>query len=354
MKISERNYYIKCIVWDLDNTIWEGTLLEDQSVKLRDNIKHIIKTLDNRGILQSIASKNDPDAALKKLKEYGLDEYFLYPQISWNSKAESVKNISELLNIKLDSFAFIDDQQIELDEMHYELPDIKCFNAEKIEKILYLPEINPPYITDDSRLRRKLYMNDIHRNQAEKEYKGPTEEFLKQLKMKLTIFKAQKTDLMRAYELTIRTNQLNATGYTYSFDELEHFSHSSDHILLMVRLEDKYGEYGNIGLSLIDIKESIWNIKLLLISCRVMSRGIGSVLLKYIINLAKDSKKKLIAEFVPTPRNRMMYITYKFNMFYEYDKKEQVLILKHDLKDNLHYPDYIEIREQQSHLQYNE
>lgn len=76
---------IKCVIWDLDNTIWDGVLSEDKEVKLNDNIKEIIEELDKRGILQSVASKNNYDDAMAKLREFGLDEYFLYPQITWDA-----------------------------------------------------------------------------------------------------------------------------------------------------------------------------------------------------------------------------------------------------------------------------
>ena len=90
---------IKCVVWDLDNTIWHGVLLEDKEVHLNDDVTKVIKDLDKKGILQSIASKNNCDMALKKLDEFGIKEYFLYPQINWEPKYTSVKEISILLNL---------------------------------------------------------------------------------------------------------------------------------------------------------------------------------------------------------------------------------------------------------------
>ena len=78
---------VKCVVWDLDDTLWSGTLLEDGAVSLRSTVAEIVKVLDSRGILHSIASKNDHDQAMGQLEKFGLAEYFLYPQINWNSKA---------------------------------------------------------------------------------------------------------------------------------------------------------------------------------------------------------------------------------------------------------------------------
>lgn len=108
---------IKCVVWDLDNTLWDGILTEGDDVQLRDGIIDIIKTLDERGILQSVASKNNFEDAYKKLEELGVAEYFLYPQINWNPKSEAVKKIAENINLGIDSFAFIDDSEFEREEV---------------------------------------------------------------------------------------------------------------------------------------------------------------------------------------------------------------------------------------------
>ena len=78
---------IKCVIWDLDHTIWNGILLESEDVRLKPNIEEVIQILDSRGILHSIASKNSRDDAMGKLKEFGLDEYFLYPEITWSAKS---------------------------------------------------------------------------------------------------------------------------------------------------------------------------------------------------------------------------------------------------------------------------
>lgn len=323
--------YIKCVVWDLDNTLWNGVLLEDQQVQLRENVVEIIKTLDSRGILQSIASKNDHASAMAKLEEFQLQEYFLYPQINWNSKASSIELIAKSINIGIDTLAFVDDQPYELEEVKYSLNKVLCINAAHVDTILALPEMNPRFITVDSQLRRKMYLSDIERNKAEADFVGPKEEFLATLDMKFVIALAQEDDLQRAEELTLRTNQLNATGYTYSYDELNYFRQSPNHKLLIASLDDKFGTYGKIGLALLECQPSYWVIKLLLMSCRVMSRGVGTVFINFIRQMARDNNVRLKAEFIPTDRNRMMYITYKFGGFKEVDKIGDLVILEDDL-----------------------
>src|SRR5262245_10326012 len=104
---------VKCVVWDLDNTLWRGTLVEEGPVRLRDDAVELVKVLDARGVLQSIASKNDPDHALAVLEQLGMRDYFLYPQIGWTSKVTSLRTIATSLNISTDALAFVDDEVVE-------------------------------------------------------------------------------------------------------------------------------------------------------------------------------------------------------------------------------------------------
>ncbi|BAY84411.1 FkbH like protein [Calothrix parasitica NIES-267] len=334
---------IKCVVWDLDNTLWNGTLLEDEQVHLRESVIEIIKVLDSRGILQSIASKNDYDVAMDKLKEFGLQDYFIYPQINWDSKVISLEKIAKSINISLDTIAFIDDRLFELEEVNFSLPSILCINASDTANILDLPEMYPRFITEDSRNRRLMYISDIQRQEAEENFVGTSEDFLATLQMKLTLSLAQEEDLQRAEELTVRTNQLNTTGYTYSYDELNYFRQSENYKLLIASLEDKYGTYGKIGLSLIECQKDFWTIKLLLMSCRVMSRGIGTVMLNFLMKLAKENNVRLLAEFISNNRNRMMYISYKFAGFKEIDRKDNLITFENKLENIQSFPKYMNI-----------
>src|ERR1700722_11190853 len=101
---------VKCVVWDLDNTVWDGILLEGGDVRVRPEAASLIRTLDQRGILNSVASRNDQGAAMAALERAGLAEFILCPQISWNPKSDSVAAVASALNIGLDAIAFIDNQ----------------------------------------------------------------------------------------------------------------------------------------------------------------------------------------------------------------------------------------------------
>lgn len=335
---------IKCVVWDLDNTIWEGTLIEGGATKLTDGIVDVIKALDERGILQSVASKNNYDDAYKKLCEFGINEYFLYPQINWNPKSNSINEIAKKLNIGINTLAFVDDQPFEREEVSHLCPSVMTIDALDIKNILSYERMTPRFITEDTKNRRKMYIAASKRDEVEKEFVGTSAEFLQSLDMELTIAPVSEEDLQRAYELTIRTHQLNSTGYTYSYDELKGFIEDDKHIFLIAGLKDKFGDYGKIGLILVENDEDL-RIKLLLMSCRVMSRGVGSAILVHLAKLKEKLNKRMFAEFKTTDRNRMMYITYKLMGFEELEDNDGDVLLEYTSEEEKEYPPYFKVIE---------
>jgi len=335
---------IKCVVWDLDNTLWDGVLLEGDDVRLKLGVIDVVKTLDKRGILHSIASKNFYDDAMKKLREFKIDDFFLFPEISWNAKSQSIAAIRENLNIGMDSFIFIDDEPFERDEVKSEHPDVWCIDALKYLELPSYPRLNPRFVTEDSKRRRLMYLQDQQRKQDENNFKGPRKEFLASLGIQLTVHEAVEEDLKRAEELTVRTNQLNATGKTYSYDDLKRYMTSKRHRLIVCELNNRYGSYGNIGLALVEILEEYYHINLLLMSCRVMSMGVGTILLTHIMQEAKKDGKSVRADFRHTGRNRMMYVTFKFAGFREVmTDRSGTMVMENDQDTIQEFPPHITI-----------
>ncbi len=335
---------IKCLVWDLDNTLWNGTLLEDPVVRLRAEAPEVIRELDARGILHSIASKNDFESAMKQVRDFHLEDYFLYPQIGWHPKSDSIKAIAQSLNIGLDAIAFMDDQPFEREEVRHSLPEVACYDASCMPRLLGVEEFQPLFVTEDSRRRRQMYQQDAHRQREESSFSGPKESFLKTLGMQIQIALAREEDLARAEELTVRTHQLNTTGQTYTYAELAGFCHSDRHRLLVVGLEDKHGSYGTVGLTLLECEPHSWRIKMLLMSCRVMSRGVGGLVLTYLRKAALARGMELLADWVPNERNRMMLVTYRFAGFQDFQREGERHLLRNTLEKIPDYPDYFTLR----------
>ncbi|HEX3781144.1 MAG TPA: HAD-IIIC family phosphatase [Pseudonocardiaceae bacterium] len=309
------NPLVKCLVWDLDNTLWQGTLLEDDEVILTEPIRELVRTLDSRGILQSISSKNDHDQAMAKLTELGIAEYFVLPHIGWSPKSGAVREIAEELNFAQGTIAFVDDQPTERAEVTYHLPSVRCYPAEDLHRLADLPEFSPATVTSDARRRRQMYQAGFRRKAAQEDFTGPDQEFLRSLSLEMVIQRAGEDELSRVEELTLRTSQMNTTGVHYSDAVLRGLLDDPRHEVLVTTLTDKFGPHGAVGVVLLARQPGVWHLKLLATSCRVVSFGAGSVIMNWLVDQAAKAGVHLIADFRPTDRNRVMEIAYRFTGF---------------------------------------
>ncbi|MFD6040235.1 HAD-IIIC family phosphatase [Streptomyces koyangensis] len=313
--MSEAPALVKCLVWDLDNTLWQGTLLEDAEVTLLDDVRRTIVELDARGILQSVASKNDHDHAWQRLEALGVADYFVLPQIGWHPKSGSVKDIADQMNFALSAIAFIDDQPAERAEVAHHHPEVRCYDAGLAAELTGLPEFSPAVVTGDARRRREMYQAGFRRTTERENFTGPDEEFQRSLELVMEIKRADDADLSRVEELTRRTSQMNATGVYYSDADLRALLADPGHEVLTVTLTDRFGPHGAVGVLLLGHHEQVWHLKLLATSCRVVSFGAGSVLLNWLIDQAATAGVHLAADFRRTDRNRMMEVAYRFAGF---------------------------------------
>ncbi|MER6961268.1 HAD-IIIC family phosphatase [Streptomyces sp. NPDC000618] len=306
---------VKCLIWDLDNTLWQGTLVEDGHVEVDEAVRKVVVELDARGVLQSVSSRNDHDEAWARLEQLGLAEYFVLPHIGWGPKSESVRSIAERLNFAPKTIAFIDDLPTERAEVAYHLPEVRCYPAEQAGQLLGLPEFSPPVVTVDARRRRQMYRAGFERDLEREQYQGADEDFLRSLDLVMRIGKARHEEITRVEELTLRTSQMNATGVHYSDQALRALLSDDDHDVLVVSMTDRFGPHGAVGVMLIEKTPLAWHIKLLATSCRVVSFGAGAVLLRWLTDAAARAGVHLVADFRRTERNRMMEVAYRFAGF---------------------------------------
>jgi FkbH-like protein len=302
-KAREKIHKIKCIVWDLDNTIWEGILVEDglEKLRLRPTIAEVIRTLDQRGILNSIASKNDHDDAMRAIRSFGLEDYFLFPQISWQPKSEGVRAIAKSLNIGMDTFLFVDDSQFELHEVQGACPGVKVLDAAKYQDILEIPECSVP-VTAESASRRKLYQVEARRQVIAEGFGKDYQSFLRDCKIKLAISQLSEENLERVHELTTRTNQMNFSGNRYDRDLLRKIIATPDLATYVLACEDRFGSYGVIGFSIIDRREP--RMTDLMFSCRVQSKRVEHAFLAFVIReYFKETGKDFLVSYRKTEKN---------------------------------------------------
>jgi FkbH-like protein len=294
---------IKCVVWDLDNTIWDGVLVEDgyDKLRLKPGIQDIICELDRRGFLQSLASKNNQDEALQVLRKFNLDPFFLYPQISWQPKSESIKTIAQSLNISIDSFLFIDDSEFELQETKSACKDINVLDAKHYLTLLERPDFQVP-VTPESESRRSMYQVEAARKIATVEFGTDYLAFLRHCEIALDISTLTENNLERVHELTQRTNQLNFSGNRYTREVLRDIESTSYLDTYVLTCHDRFGSYGIVGFSIVDRREP--RMTDLMLSCRIQSKRVEHAFLTHIIRTyAANSDRQFLANYRRTSRN---------------------------------------------------
>ncbi|WP_431957851.1 amino acid adenylation domain-containing protein [Nocardia lijiangensis] len=324
------NAVVKCLVWDLDDTLWDGVVLEGDAGAPHPEARRVLRLLDERGIVHAVASRGEPAPALAHLSAHGLEEMFCATQIGWDAKSEAVRRIAETLNIGLDAIAFVDNDPVERAEVSAALPQVRCYAAEDLAGLPDLADFSPAVVTRDARERRKRYRAETLRRTSEQSFAGSSTEFLLGLGLVMTVRRAREADLERAHELTVRTHQLNTTGRTFDIEQLRALSASATHEVLIATLRDRFGEYGAIGLTVSEFRGTDSVLLLMLMSCRVMSRGVGGALLAHLIDRASARGQRCVAEFVPTEVNRVMLVTLRFAGFAVLEPGSERVLLGHD------------------------
>lgn len=305
---------VKCLVWDLDGTVWRGTLLESDDCRLRPGVRGLIAELDRRGVLQSVASRNDPDLALPLLRRKRLARYFVQPRIGWDSKVRSLSAVSESLGVSLDAMALVDDEPFERQQVERLLPGVRSYPAESTGRILELPEFSPAVLSPESRARRATYQGMAARQSAGHEGGMSQGEFLLWCQTELTLRRAGRDDLPRILELLARTHQLNATGVVWPEHEIAGWLESADWRVYVAQLRDRFVEYGRIGVAVCRVSSAGWELVVFLLSCRVLSRGIAGYFLAWVRGrAAADGARLLSAIYRPGRRNARMRTLYRLS-----------------------------------------
>ena len=294
---------VKCVVWDLDNTLWHGILVEDgpDKLRLKPGITELIQELDRHGVLHSIASKNNAEEALQTLKHFGLADYFLYPQISWQPKSHGIQEIARRLNVGIDTLLFIDDQQFELEQVTAIYPDVQLLKADDYPKLLQITECQAP-ATDESAGRRKMYQMEEERQVVAENFGQDYMGFLKHCDIQLTILPLRVQNLERVHELTQRTNQMNFSGNRYDREVLAKILSTPYLDTYVLDCSDRFGSYGVTGFCVVDAREP--RMTDLMFSCRIQSKRVEHAFVRYIIckyigALGRD----FYANYRKTPRN---------------------------------------------------
>ncbi|MCW7549947.1 HAD-IIIC family phosphatase [Photorhabdus sp. APURE] len=320
---------LKCIITDLDNTLWDGIIAEDgldnilTSQKASDfNIyQRWLLRMYEQGIILAIASKNDEiivrevfEKANGKLK---IDwDKFSFTSINWNRKSDNIKGICKYLNINPEHVLFIDDTKYECEEVKLNVPGITVFEfsdniMENIKRILSFDYFIKSKLTDSDRIRNITFSQNKLREKIRIASKDNSD-FLKSLNTTLTFTTYPESYIERISELTLRTNQFNMTTIRMNIKEVRDFLAVSSNKIVVFSCRDNLGDYGVIGCAFLSFFEKTCLIENIVMSCRIFERQVEFGIMNIIVHIAKKKNCELFtAKYTETNKNK------KFKDFYK-------------------------------------
>src|SRR5882757_2967297 len=314
----------KVLCTDLDNTLWGGILGEDGAEGIVTGstfpgncyleYQKYLKHLSSRGILLAIVSKNNEADVREAFQTRSADlalglENFVALKINWNDKAQSLRELAQELSLGLDSFVFVDDNPVECEAIRQQLPGVAVVSApiqepwKLVELLSSQPFFDASVVTDDDVKRLNEYKAQAQRAELASSA-GNRDEFLASLGIVCTFLSALDAPLARSVQLLAKTNQFNLTTRRRSAAEVEEFASHPGGQAVAVRVRDRFGDAGVVGLALARNEGDSCLIDSLLLSCRVIGRGIETALLAHLAgNAIKTGAKRLIGEFIATKKN---------------------------------------------------
>lgn len=321
----------RCLILDLDNTLWGGVIGDDglDGIALGQGsaqgeafsaIQHTALSLRERGIVLAVSSKNEesnarlpfqkhPDMVLK-------EEHIAVFQANWSAKASNIKAISEALDLGLESMVFLDDNPAERAQVRRELPEVA------IPELPDDPALYPRTLmaagyfenttfSQEDRQRSAYYEANAKRVQA-LEQVGDFNAYLQSLEMKISFAPFDETGRPRITQLINKSNQFNLTTRRYTETQVAEFQKNPHYYTLQVRLADTFGDNGMISVVIVEKKDACWEIDTWLMSCRVLKRRVEERVLQEIAIAAKaEGVETLVGRYVPTERNVIVVDHYK-------------------------------------------
>lgn len=326
--LAAEGRFKKCLILDLDNTLWGGVIGDDglEGIQLGSgigigsvfsNLQAWAKKLKNRGVILAVCSKNSEDVAMEPFSQHpdmilSLDDISVFVA-NWNSKVDNIKKIQSILNVGFDSMVFLDDNPFERNLVRLNLPQVVVpeMPSDPSEYLEFLYSLNlfetVSYTNMDSE-RTKMYQTEAKRvsmlDNSENE-----EEFLENLEMVSEVKDFEKFNFPRIAQLTQRSNQFNLRTIRYSEVDIETISNDKDNYLgLSFSLSDVFGDHGLIGVIILEKQNgNTLFINTWLMSCRVLKRGMENFILNTLISYAKElGFSKIIGEYIPTPKNKIV------------------------------------------------
>lgn len=319
---------MKCVVLDLDNTLWGGILGEDgiEGIKIGGDypgsafmeFQKGLLELKSTGIILTICSKNNESDVIEAWKKNPnliiKKEHVTTYRINWENKADNIKEIAAELNIGLDSIVFIDDNPTERELIRQVLPMVMTpdFPLHPYQLPVFLSRLIKEYfriykITQEDLTKTEQYKSNAEREVFKSEFKE-FNQYLESLEIKIGVQKANTFNIQRIAQMTQKTNQFNLTTYRYTEGDIKEYLDKGDWVYC-IDVKDRFGESGITGLIIVevDMQKKSSKINSLLLSCRILGKGIEDVFVYFILNkLKSDGFKKVYAKYISTAKNEQV------------------------------------------------
>lgn len=259
---------IKLVIWDLDDTVWNGTLSEGE-VSVKDEISDLIRALPYRGVINSVCSKNDEAQAFEKLRELNLLDSIVYCSVNWESKAQRIRNIISMLQLRACNVLFVDDNDFNLREAKFLLPDLQVIKADNLIEALERKDVLFAEKDDKNRTRHNQYKILVRRSEKKSSYSS-NEQFLWDSDITVECLEDNEEYFERIHEMITRNNQLNFTKNRISLDEVRTLFSDPSVRSGCVLVKDRYGDHGIAGCYA--VKDN--RLEQFVFSCRILNMGV--------------------------------------------------------------------------------
>ena len=321
----------KALALDLDNTLWGNVISEDglDGIEIGPetpmgeiylNFQKYLKKLKSLGIILNVVSKNDMDIALEGIeKSDGVlkKEDFIKIKANWEPKSENIKNLSKELSLGVDAFAFIDDNLMERDIVQQNVPGVAVPEIGSVEKYIDVIDKSEFFevtnITREDLEKTKQYKENALREESKSKFENYND-YLMSLDMKAEIKPFESKYYDRISQLSNKSNQFNLTTKRYTVEDIKSVAESDDYITLYGKLIDKFGDNGIVSLLIAHIiePETICEIDLFLMSCRVLKRDMEFAMMDELVRICKEKGITCIkGSYLKTEKNSMVKDMYE-------------------------------------------
>lgn len=352
----------KCLVLDLDNTLWGGVIGEDGLAGIRlaptgqgqeyYYFQKLLLSFKNKGILLALNSKNNEKDALEAFSQHPYMVLkladFASTKINWENKAVNLQAIAQELNLGLDSLVFVDDDPVNRELIKETLPEVTVLDLPSdpslyFKTLLKFKGFNSFEFTEEDKKRPEMYFQEKQRKDLQSAVVD-LDSFLKKLGLSMVVRSADDLTIPRIAQLTQKTNQFNLTTFRYQEEDIKKLVEQGSKIWVL-EVKDKFGEYGLTGVCIVKNLIDRWEIDSMLLSCRILGKRIEEQFFGFVLEQLKQSEAKtVVAKFRPTAKNSQVKDFYqKFN-FEKVSSTAEEDIWQQKLTDFVFQPfDFIEI-----------